>query len=252
MLPQEKFRKDKHIVFDHVLSPDMCTYLSNYMFLKKEAGYLSEPGEDEQCPKSWSIYGDPAFDTLLKQLCPQISNLLGLKLLPAYTYARIYQKGEELKWHKDRHSCEVSGTMTLATHSNVWPLYVGHESLRDQEKVGQPLFLNPGELVMYEGCDIPHWRDEFTEGEWQTQVFLHYVREDGPYAKECYLDGRPNLGIFKDSREYNNQIERIIKFATAKPKEQVQEVVDSNKFSFFEQQSSSDSSQNLKPFTFEV
>ena len=32
----------------------------------------------------------------------------GLKLYPAYTYARIYKKGDELKRHKDRFSCEIS------------------------------------------------------------------------------------------------------------------------------------------------
>jgi hypothetical protein len=37
----------------------------------------------------------------------------GLKLYPAYTYARIYKKGDELKRHKDRLSCEISTTMNL-------------------------------------------------------------------------------------------------------------------------------------------
>ena len=39
--------------------------------------------------------------------------LTGLKLYPAYTYARIYKKGDELKRHKDRFSCEISTTMNL-------------------------------------------------------------------------------------------------------------------------------------------
>jgi hypothetical protein len=36
-----------------------------------------------------------------------------VKLYPAYTYTRLYKKGDELKRHKDRFSCEISTTMNL-------------------------------------------------------------------------------------------------------------------------------------------
>ena len=39
---------------------------------------------------------------------PEMEKVTGLKLYPAYTYARIYKKGDELKRHKDRFSCEIS------------------------------------------------------------------------------------------------------------------------------------------------
>ena len=34
----------------------------------------------------------------------------GLQLIPTYSYARIYKKGDILKRHKDRPSCEISTT----------------------------------------------------------------------------------------------------------------------------------------------
>ena len=222
MNPQEKFKKDKYVLFDDVLSKDMCDFLTNYLQLKKEAGYMTPPvslgGDDLQCPKSWSIYGDPAFDAILLQLTPALSQLLGMRLIPAYTYARIYEPGEVLEWHRDRPSCEISGTMTLGMGNpkEKWPIYVGHpDATEGSQKVGVPVDIGIGELMMYSGCEVPHWRDEY-EGTWQAQVFFHYVREDGPYAQECVYDGRPSLGIFKNSKEYEIQNKRIIEWANAK------------------------------------
>ena len=53
---------------------------------------------------------------------PDMEKATGLKLYPAYTYARIYKKGDELKRHKDRFSCEISTTMNLG--GDDWPIYL--------------------------------------------------------------------------------------------------------------------------------
>ena len=52
--------------------------------------------------------------------------------------------------------------------------------------------MNPGDGVLYPGI-IPHWREKF-QGFWQTQVFLHYVDENGPHTSHKY-DGRESLNI---------------------------------------------------------
>ena len=38
--------------------------------------------------------------------------------------------------------------------------------------------LNPGDAVMYLGCQADHWRDKF-EGQECVQLFMHYVRSYG-------------------------------------------------------------------------
>jgi hypothetical protein len=30
---------------------------------------------------------------------------------------------------------------------------------------------------------VEHWREKYTEGQWQAQVFLHYVDANGPHAE---------------------------------------------------------------------
>jgi hypothetical protein len=50
-----------------------------------------------------------------------------------------------------------------------------------------------GDAVLYRGMEKHHWRKKF-KGEWQAQVFLHYVDADGPH-KEWKFDKRPSLNL---------------------------------------------------------
>jgi hypothetical protein len=52
--------------------------------------------------------------------------------------------------------------------------------------------MNPGDAVIYLGCELDHWREEF-KGDWQAQCFLHYVDANGPNEK-WKLDGRQYIG----------------------------------------------------------
>jgi PKHD-type hydroxylase len=53
-----------------------------------------------------------------------------------------------------------------------------------------------GDAVMYRGMDKYHWREPYTEGKWQAQVFVHYVDQNGPHAEWKY-DKRESLGVSK-------------------------------------------------------
>ena len=126
----------------------------------------------------------------------------GLKLYPAYTYARIYKKGDELKRHKDRFSCEISTTMNLG--GDDWPIYLepnpkkggvkpGVGYVSDNTK-GVRVDLKPGDMLVYSGCELEHWREKF-KGKECVQVFLHYNNRKTPGAKDNMFDKRPHLGL---------------------------------------------------------
>ena len=121
---------------------------------------------------------------------PIIEKATGLRLLPTYTYARIYYEGAELKKHLDRPSCQISATMTLATDGTDWPIFM--RNLKGKEN---KLKLEVGDMCIYRGMDLEHWREPYT-GKRQTQVFMHYVDADGPYA-EWQFDKRAMLGLPK-------------------------------------------------------
>ena len=59
---------------------------------------------------------------------------------------------------------------------------------------GIKISLKPGDMLIYSGCDLEHWREEFT-GEDCGQVFLHYNKAKSKTAKENEYDKRPFLGL---------------------------------------------------------
>jgi len=143
-------------------------------------------------PDSQYLYGDPLMESTLELCRPAIESITGLQLIPTYAYCRIYKHGDVLNAHKDRPACEISATMTLGydlseIHSKKpeysWPIIVE----------GKSFVCGPGEMLLYHGCELSHWREPF-EGYYQAQIFMHYVDRNGPFTAEKY-DKRPTLGL---------------------------------------------------------
>ena len=145
---------------------------------------------DEQVPETYSHYADIAMETLLENLKPLMEKESGLKLNETYSYARIYKKGDVLERHKDRYSCEVSTTLNIG--GDEWPIYL--EPSGEEGKEGTKVILNQGDMLVYKGCDVEHWRESF-EGENCGQVFLHYNDASDEKAEQNKYDGRPCLGL---------------------------------------------------------
>lgn len=195
----EYFDKNGYVVLQNALSKDQCDNLVSYMFKLHNEGKLTK---DEQCPLSDAIYGDDVFDDILLKFCEPISKAVSKQLIPTYTYARIYRPGEILHKHKDRPACEISATLTLGYDAKqVWPIFF------DENKEVM-VNLEPGELAVYKGCEILHWRTAF-KGNWHVQVFLHYVDANGPY-KDQAKDGRENYGTQKSTDSPNIKIHKPV------------------------------------------
>ena len=211
------FKKNKYVVIRQAISKDLSTFVANYFSMKKQVYDTSRQrrfispyevllGEyeaaDGQIPHTYSHYADIVMETLMLKCQPIMEKTTGLKLTPAYTYARIYKTGDVLKRHKDRFSCEISTTMNLG--GDPWPIY-----LSPNENVGRPdgktitteikakgikVDLKPGDMLVYSGCELEHWRNKF-KGKECIQVFLHYNNKKTPGAKENMFDRRPHLGL---------------------------------------------------------
>ena len=114
----------------------------------------------------------------------------GLKLYETYSYARIYKTGDVLERHKDRYSCEVSTTLNLGGDN--WPIYL--EPSGKKGKDGNKISLEQGDMLIYKGCEVEHWRETFS-GVNCAQVFLHYNDASYEEAEKNRYDGRPFLGL---------------------------------------------------------
>jgi hypothetical protein len=187
----------EHKIIKNIISKDLCNFLHEYLISKKEilktlreTKYISpfssihgELNGDPQVPGSFCIYGDAALDLILLKIMPIIEKTLKTKLSPTYSYARIYKKGDVLKKHVDRESCAISGTLNLG--GDLWPIY-----LKDNYKKTHEVILNSGDILLYDGCNFEHWREQFNK-ELCTQVFLHYNNKN---SKNIY-DNRKHLGL---------------------------------------------------------
>jgi hypothetical protein len=125
-----------------------------------------------QAPNSHSMYNFMPFVRLLVGKVPQVSELLGEEVLPTYTYARVYKDNSELLRHRDRPACEISLTLNLSKDTD-WPIY-----FQRPDESETSVELEPGDAVMYLGCQADHWREKF-KGQECVQLFLHYVRSYG-------------------------------------------------------------------------
>jgi len=199
------FKKKKYTVIRQAISKDLATFVANYFMMQKQvydtcrnARYISPfeniighyEGKDEQIPETYSQYSNIAMETLMLKCQPKMEKATGLKLYPAYTYARIYKKRDELKRHKDRFSCEVSTTMNLG--GDDWPIYL--EPFEETDKKEIKVDLKPGDMLVYSGCELEHWRKKF-KGNTCVQVFLHYNNRKTPGAKDNMFDKRLHLGL---------------------------------------------------------
>jgi predicted 2-oxoglutarate/Fe(II)-dependent dioxygenase YbiX len=185
----EYFERNGYVVLKDVLSLQKCQELTEHMFELHRQGKLVN---DDQCPLSDAVYGDPVFDTLLQNIAEPLGKAVGKRLLPTYSYARIYRPGDVLKKHKDRPACEISTTLTLGYDAKQsWPIAFANDDYTQETSVS----MEPGEMAAYKGCELIHWRKPF-KGNWHVQVFLHYVDADGPYADQA-MDGRSSFGVDK-------------------------------------------------------
>ena len=183
----EVFKQNGYVHLKDFLDDDNCRELTGIL---RDLVAQGKTTIDPQCPKSHAIHGYVTFDKLLEDLLPHFEKHCGKRLYPTYSYARLYESGEELKKHKDRPACEISATVTLGFEGNPWSIYMA----------GNKVDMQVGDAVLYRGMEIEHWREKYTEGQWQAQVFLHYVDADGPHADKKY-DGRSSLGLSKTTGE---------------------------------------------------
>ena len=190
---------NKYQVIKGAINYELANFIFNYFLLKRDAvdfmyknnihSHSSILGKwsDEQIPNTYSCYGDFVMETLLVKVLPKMQQETGLNLIPTYSYARAYKKGDELKKHKDRPSCEISTTINLG--GDPWPIFIE----------GTKVLLEVGDMLIYEGCKLEHWREPF-EGNICGQVFLHYNHVNGPFDEKNKLDGRQMLGLPKFSK----------------------------------------------------
>ena len=164
---------------------------------------------EEQVEGSLARYWHPQYRTIHTGIRLKLEKIIGRKLYNTYYYDRFYFSGQKLERHMDRDACEISVSIHISTNLEdedaKWPFWIKTpDKYADKKKTQvlvpgeeRSLSLEPGDGVLYKGCERPHWREAMPGRvkkvfgkkvePYYHQIFFHYVLQDGERA-HCAWD----------------------------------------------------------------
>jgi hypothetical protein len=170
--------KRGYLYLQDFVDKDSCRLMTeSLMNTVKDGGGINDP----QCPHSPAFY--EGFEVAQMELLPELEKITGKKLLKTYNYCRLYQPGEILEKHTDREACEYSITLNIGFSGAPWPFFIETSSGEIAK-----MEMNVGDAILYKGIERPHWREKYSQGDWQAQVFFHYVDAEGAYKNYSILE----------------------------------------------------------------
>jgi hypothetical protein len=194
-----EFEQNGYCVIRSAISNELRDFITQYTLFDEMQDFSPDRW---QVKNAHSKYADPAMESLLLILHEKIEQHTNLSLHPTYSFYRVYRNEDELELHKDRPSCEISATLcfnySYPDTEYKWPIYMKNKEI----------ILFPGDLAVYKGCTVAHWREKLIykdENTWHVQGFFHYVDANGPY-KDYKFDKRSSIGEIKDSKKIKSYI----------------------------------------------
>ena len=207
----EEFDKDGYLVIRDLWDPEELYHPVPEM--RGQVNYYSKDPEkfnytdvERQVEGSLARYWHPQYRVVHSKIRKKLEKIIGRKLNNTYYYDRFYFSGQELTKHADRPACEISVSVHISTNLpddlKDWPFKIKTpdtytDKMRSSVLVPgeeRSLVLNPGDGLLYKGCERPHWRDPMPSApiklkNWLTrklppecyyhQIFFHYVLRDG-------------------------------------------------------------------------
>lgn len=161
---------------------------------------------ENQVPGSSSRIKYPPYKKLYYEAKEKVENILGRKLYTTYYLDRIYYPNQQLYKHLDRDACEISVSIHLSSNlKENWPFkletrtWYTNKKMKELWKEGEEveILFNPGDAIIYMGCEVPHWRDPLKsrhnklsrifkkDDTYYHQLFFYYIFSDGDRA-HCF------------------------------------------------------------------
>ena len=223
------FMKDRYVVFRNFIPKDTIDLIMDMWrsveqhpnpgdLMKHEQKDITYKNPESSIGKSKGGYCTPWGNALHNWVHKKLDDHFDMDLGMTYSYSRRYERGAYLGSHVDRPSCEVSATLCLdyvTDDQTPWPIWVRNDKnylIADAEKIKnesqdmtqrervkngcKKILLEPGDLLMYQGPNIPHWRD-YLLGEYSYHIFLHwYNRQSGMQRLNNFFHTRhENMGL---------------------------------------------------------
>ncbi|GLS27236.1 2OG-Fe(II) oxygenase [Marinibactrum halimedae] len=111
-------------------------------------------------------------DKIHDYMKPLLSQWCGQELEPTYVYGiRTYLRGAYLKCHRDRIETHIISAIINVdqTVDQPWALVIDDHDYREHR-----VYLEPGEMVFYEGGRLRHGRPDAFNGDEFANIFCHF------------------------------------------------------------------------------
>ena len=210
---------------------------------------ITQNSPKDSLGKSKANYCTPMAVSLHRWLKDKLDGVIDMGLRETYSYTRKYDRGAYLRAHTDRPSCEISATICLdykTDDNSPWKIWVQNDGnyvdmgdmdeafaisqgLPHRNRRGIPICLEPGDVLLYQGPNVIHWRD-YLVGDYSYHIFLHFFNEDSrlldinemhPHPSEkpetdhlaLSFDGRPHRYADENDEECKRTKDQFMKFA---------------------------------------
>ena len=207
----EEIEKDGYVVVKNLWNPEELYYP-----LPKERGRLlffgsiekfTYDAEDYQgIPGSLLRNNHPQYKKIYNAIRLKVEKIIGRKLNSTYYYDRFYFPGQMFPDHLGEDPCEITVKIIASTNlTESWPAYIKTPDIYQEENHGgnpiimipgtqTPLNLDPGDAVIYKGCERPFWREPMPspkrkwfskkgiDGIYYHEISFQYVLSDGQRA----------------------------------------------------------------------
>ena len=206
-------QKDGYVIVKNALSTELCRVLAAESKLLENLIINSNvPPSYPDCStdkfphndsvrNSFAWYSPLCFEAISNTVIKDIiESEIGEEIYPTYSYLRIYYPGSVLPAHTDRASSDLAVTCCISVDKSSKPWPIG---LIDRNNNTILVDQNPGDIIIYRGTELTHWRDTYM-GREQIQCFLFYVLKHGPKAELKY-DTRGSLGFPWTARKLSSE-----------------------------------------------
>jgi len=125
----------------------------------------------------WVAHNDAVARALHPFLAPAVSAIVGEAMKPSFSYLVTYLEGAALRPHQDREQCAATAVLQVdfdprPEGTTPWPLVFNSPGGREEA------YLAVGDLIVFRGSAVEHYRDPLTSGRSSTNLAFCFVPAD--------------------------------------------------------------------------
>jgi len=199
----DEMEKDGCIVIKNLCDPEELYYpvpLERGQIVYRDASRFEHIEQDPQVPGSLSRHNHPQYRSIYNKVRKKLEDLLERRLSRTFYYDRYYFSGQELKKHLNSEQHEITVTIHISNNlKEEWPVWIKtSDTYTDKVKSAilvpgdeRSIVLEPGDALVYKGCERPCWRDKMHSKQskiwwfgdekeyYYHELCLNYVLSDG-------------------------------------------------------------------------